>query len=217
MLNETPTVNESLPKGSRTDSSPTPPCLAISTLSCVKGTPERIKAWLTSSQPDSPASPSPSRDIEKEAETSATHGLKPLQPFAKYNRDSRSLRMLPGSCLMSMSGKSLPTWPKVGWMRGGVCSVGLTSARLLTARDCGSSLRRPTVSDHWSLRLRSLDPLLRRRPGEGRLAEQLARAFHVMISPTCVEILMRWPKGWSASAPLGTGRFLMWRRSRGKR
>jgi hypothetical protein len=83
----------------RTDGSTKPQSSAISAHSSLMGTPERIRDWLTSLPPDSPASRSLLRGSREERRTSGICGRKPLNAYAWYDRATSSWRTSQASLL----------------------------------------------------------------------------------------------------------------------
>lgn len=65
------------------------------------------------------------------------------------------------------------------------------------------SRREPIINTHYGARRTSV-------------VCRMLTSINCWPTVSCVELLMGWPIGWSASAPLETDRFRRWRRSHGK-
>lgn len=119
MSNSTIIVNELSGSELQMESCPTPPSLAMSEHSSVKGTPQHIRDWLMSSQAAFPANPSALPASEREPTTLATCGPPPSQPFAQYDPATHSWKMCQGFLLLDISEPSWETWPKAGMTHDG--------------------------------------------------------------------------------------------------
>lgn len=115
----TTTPSASCEPASMTACCPMPPSSAMSVHSSLEGTPQHIRDWLTSLQPDSPASPSASQARDLAPPTAAICGPKPSQPFAWYDRDTACWRTFQGSLLADTLEPFLATWPKAGMTLAG--------------------------------------------------------------------------------------------------
>lgn len=112
-------ANELLPSESQTASYPAPPSLAtcVSSWSPVQlESTEDLRTWL---QAASPANLSALPENEQAPTMPATCGPQLSQPFAQYDRDSRSWRMCQGWLLAAISAPSWETWPKAGTTHDG--------------------------------------------------------------------------------------------------
>jgi hypothetical protein len=106
--------------GLRTESSTKPQSSAISEHSLLTGTPERIRDWLTSLPPDSPASRSVSLESAGGGQTSATCGRKPSSAFAWFDHDTHCLKMCQDYLIADIFQPSSVIFPKAGTMQNGV-------------------------------------------------------------------------------------------------
>lgn len=113
MSNGMTTANESLPPESMTESCPTPPSLAISKHSSVKGTPTAIRVWLMSLPPASPVSPSALPESRRGPRTNGTNGP-PRQPSLELS--------VPDSVCWKMCPASAPTCP---WLSETCADLGM--------------------------------------------------------------------------------------------
>ena len=119
MSNLTITANASLPQESETDTFQTRQSSAISEHSSVKGSPQAIRAWLTSLPPASRASLSAPPESEPEPTTPAICGQQPSNASAWYDRASHSWRTFQVSFLAVTLEPFSETWPRAGMMHAG--------------------------------------------------------------------------------------------------
>lgn len=143
MSNLTITANASLPQESETDTFQTRQSSAMSEHSSVKGSPQAIRAWLTSLPPASPANRSALPESEPEPMTSAICGPQLSSASAWYDRDSRSWKTFQVSFLQGISAQSWETWPRAGMMHAGVFYPQLNWERRISEIGCGSLLPTP--------------------------------------------------------------------------
>ena len=123
-----------------------------------------------------------------------------IQPalLARLDPQSRSWRTCQGSLPLIMgdtSGVSLVTWPRSGMMRAGQCLELPTSARHISATDCGSTPIYPTPCARDFKDCAAPSESRRKTPS-------LASRVGGPLSPMWVEWLMGWPVGATALEPL---------------
>ena len=189
---------------------------AISEHSSVKGTPEHIRAWLISLQPDSRVSRSVLAGTSRAKTTTGICGRPLSNAFALYDHIESSWKTSQ-ACLFSTTYSAFSeTWPRAGMMRTGVCWEVTPPIVAVTASAFGLSLLRPTAQCWKAWTFLKLSSLVRKNHADGNIQEQFARVFHKMITPHSNEILMQWPKGWSSLKPLATDKIRLWLNSHGK-
>ena len=196
--------------GRTTDTSPRFP----SGMTCRPLTADLGAALLTSCLEASLARTSapPERALESTASDPAC-GRAWLGSLARYDRDSSSWRTPQCSLLAGLDVYS-ETWPRWGTMHDGVCWAQLTPERRTNESASGS----------W--------PTPQRVDGKGASAGstfgQRARQWTawggavfdggtLYPNPLAYEVLMGWPMGWTALAPLAMDRFRQWFDSHGRR
>lgn len=136
--------------------------------------------------------------------------------FAKLNRNTCLWKTHQCSLFEDLD-ESLQTWPRWGLMLDGECLVVHPWETWPRARDFGCSLMRPTASDGLRFRLKLKSLQARNNVHQdGNLTEQLARAYQVVNTPKCSEILMMWPETWSDLKPLEMDKYQHWLKSHGK-
>lgn len=113
------TANESSPNASPMESCPSRPSLAMSEHSLVKGTPQHIRDWLMSLQPDSRVSPFPLQESKLAPTILAICGPQQLSASASYDRTTRSWRTFQASFLLDTLEPYSETWPKAGMTQDG--------------------------------------------------------------------------------------------------
>ena len=95
--------------------------LAMSEHSPVKGTPQAIKEWLMSLQPDSLVSHSAPAATKKVSTTNEICGLQRSTSFASYSLNTHSWKTSQACLLTNTLSEYSETWPKSGLMLDGVC------------------------------------------------------------------------------------------------
>lgn len=158
----------------------------------------------------SPARTSPSQTLKDKASTEreVVYGQKWRESYLKYDLDShlwKTHRNLWEEDLRE-SQVTLPAW---GMLLGGLLLEATPPEAVRTANGSGYSLMRVIASDgkRQAFRIKSL---IRKNHGDGNLSEQLARVHRKKLTPTCGEILMRWPEAWTDLKPLETGKIRSW-------
>lgn len=96
------------------------PSLAMSGHSSVTGTPQRIRDWLMSSQPDSRASHLALPVNNSQPTTTETCGPQLRNPSASYDPGTSSWKMYQGWLLADISAPSWATWSRSGIVFDGV-------------------------------------------------------------------------------------------------
>lgn len=135
-------------------------------------------------------------------------GKKPQELLARYCRVSSSWKI--ARCLpVAGLELSLETWPPSGSMRNGECFRRQRAERPISESGF-TFLLTPTANSWKAWTFRNLRALIRKNHADGNLQEQLARLFLKMTTPQRQEILMNWPKEWTASASLATDGFQQW-------
>ena len=114
MSNLTTTAKELSEPELMMESCPTPPSLAISAHSSVKGTPQAIREWLMSSRQAFPVNPSASPESNEAQMTNETCGPPRSTPFASYDHATACWRTSQLSLLTLISEPFSETWPKAG-------------------------------------------------------------------------------------------------------
>ena len=137
MSNMTTTAKKFLHKELKTESSTMPQSSAISEHSSIRGMPQAIREWLTSSLADSLANHSPKPGGNAGRTMSGICGPKPSSAFAWFDPVSRSLKMSQASLALDISTESFPTWPRAGTMRDGLVWEQMTSERTTEENDSG--------------------------------------------------------------------------------
>lgn len=89
------------------------------------------------------------------------------------------------------------TWPRSGMMRNGIAYRLPTLAPAIGGTEFGSLLT-PSAQMWKAWTFRNPYALIRKKHADGNLQEQLMRLYQRMITPESVEILMGYPKSWSA-------------------
>jgi hypothetical protein len=134
-------------------------------------------------------------------------GGKCIASFAKWDPDTSCWRTSQPS-LIEDSTRYSGRWPLSGSMRNGACYRRSKLEPLTDAPVCGWSHLWPTpIARDWRSGKVSKTTLAKNsRP----LSEVVQQSDGGPLNPTWVEWLMGWPLGWTASEPLGTGRFQKW-------
>jgi hypothetical protein len=216
MSNGTSTASKSCDCELTTESLTPPRSSAMSVHSSVKGTPQHIREWLMSFQRVSPANPSASQEISKEATTPATCGLQPENAYASYDLSTRSWKTSQVSLLTGTYDEFLETWPRWGTMQNGVCWELDISAAGIFGRDSGwwlPTLGKTEYKGTGKKRFRGSPEYRGSRMSEGLRTCAEDPAY---LHPSFGEHAMGWPITWSELAPLGTAKFLLWLRLHGK-
>ena len=229
MSKSTITASESLQHEFETASCQTRQFSAISTHSTVTGTPQDIRDWLTSLQPDSPVSLSALPENDAAQMTTETVGPPLLNAFAWYSPDTCSWRTYQACLIPDISEPSSVTWPKAGMTAGGVCYRLPKWERRIAEIDCGL-FATPNAADSREStgggQGRSLRTDVRvwptpaardyRSPNvNGNMADQLPNVVGGQLNPTWTEWLMGWPLEWTDLKPLETAKFRQWLRRHG--
>lgn len=192
--------------GSETESSPA----SRSGMTCKPSTGDPGGGKSMSCAVDSHAKTCPSQTQKERGSTEleVVYGQKWRESYLKYDRDSRSWkthRNLWEEDLQE-SQVTLPTW---GMLLDGLLWEVTQPEAARTASGSGCSLMRVIASDgkRQAFRIKSL---IRKNHGDGNLSEQLARVHRKKLTPSCGEILMRWPEAWTDLKPLETGKIQSW-------
>lgn len=209
------TVRKSSRKGSRTGSSMKPLSSAISEHSSIKGTPEDIKTWLTSSRRDFPVSRFHAPESEKAQTMNETCGLQPSNVFARYDRDSRSWKTYPALFPADTLPPFSATWPKAGITVDGVSYRQPKWEQTICGDGYGCLL--PTITaTEWkgakSTRYQTADA-----DGFGwrRVEAVRKQGDGIYIHPNYAEAVMMWPIMWTDLKPLATDKFREWLQQHG--
>lgn len=140
MSSENRIASNSSPTESKTACSTEPLSLAMSEHSSVTGTPTAIREWLMLSRPAFPASRSALLGNDSQEMMSGTSGRKPQRLFATFDPDSFCWRTSQ-TCLLALmdtSDRYSESWPKVGTMLRGRCSVPLMLEHRISVGGFGS-------------------------------------------------------------------------------
>lgn len=128
--------------------------------------------------------------------------------FASFDQDL-SLWKIRQCSLFEDLEQSLETWPEWGWMHDGECFEHQQSEQRIIEPGF-TWLLTPTAQSWKAWTFRNPLALIRKNHADGNLQEQLMRLFQRMTTPTCQEILMMWPEGWTDSKPLEMAGFQRW-------
>ena len=136
--------------------------------------------------------------------------------LAKYDRDSRLWKTRQSSLLAGLDEYS-ETWPKWGTMRDGECWAQNTPAQFIADTGYGF-LPTPVLSDcnggGWRIKSPRLQMTSLKYFAHAKYANKNWKTSHLI--PEFVEIIMRFPLGWTELKPLETLKFQAWRRSLSK-
>ena len=168
-----------------------------------KVTPQAIRDWLMLLPADSPARtfPSVKRTPKESGGGALDYGKNKRKSFASLDPVSLSWKTHQHSLFADLE-KSLEIWPRWGFMSGGECWEVTPPTVVVTAKDYGLSLLRPTAQCWKAWTFLRLSSLVRKNHADGNIQEQSARCFHKMITPLSNEIMMQWPEGWTDLRPL---------------
>lgn len=136
--------------------------------------------------------------------------------LAKYDRDSRSWKTRQCSLLAGLDEYS-ETWPKWGMMRAGECWEQNTPAQFTADIEYGF-LPTPMLSDFngggWRIKSPRLQMTSLKYFAHAKYANRNWKTSHLI--PEFVEIIMRFPSGWTGLKPLETLKFQAWQHSLSK-
>jgi hypothetical protein len=234
------TAKELSPNESQTASCPTPPSLATSVHSSVKGTPQLIRDWLMSSQEGSPASPSPLQESEQAQTTPAICGPQQQSVYALFDHDTASLRTSQAYLIADTLGASSLTWPRAGMVYCGACYRQPNWERPISASASGlwPTPRAGKVSseneESWMKRYEAgkvqtpplalavkmwptptVDDAKNTSPNRSNHYHTLQKAVGGALNPMWVGWLMGMPVGWQSLKPLAMHRFQSWLQQHG--
>lgn len=171
-------------------------------ISSAEASPAKILETQVRQKPDSP-------------ESGLDSGLKCLEWFAKWDRDSSSWKTQQFSLFGGLEEFSA-IWPRWGIMRDGECFPLETLAHDTSVRGC---LSLPTVTASWGKR----GPGLSNNLDNLRMSERSTKKTLAIVSvfgwrwpATLHEWMMGWPIKWSALTPLETDKFRQWFDSHGR-
>jgi len=137
------------------------------------------------------------------------YGSSKRESLAKYCRHSHSWKTHQG-LLFSEQLESLEIWPNWATWDEVACWEDSPLVPASMESVCGLSLLRPIKTDGLRHKYK-VQNLIRKNHADGNLPEQLARLYQKMHTPETLEILMRWPIGWTDLAPLETDKIHSWR------
>ena len=224
MSNLTIIANELSDSESLTESCQTPPSLAISEHSSVKGTPKHIRDWLMSSQAASPANHLAMQESDSEPMTIETCGRQPLTASASYDPDTHSWKTCQGWLLLDISEPFFQTFTKAGTtVDGEFYPLPKWEHRI---NEIGSGLW-PTPQAFDAQRIKSnmgmeTEAYQRRKSKGGcwNLSEWIAMgkipSLGTDLVPAIAEAMMGWPLTWTDLKPLETDRFQQWLQRHGE-
>jgi len=238
MLSLTTIANELSDSESLTESCQTPPSLAISEHSSVRGTPQAIRDWLMSSQAASPANHLVMQENDSEPTTQEICGRQPLTASASYDPDTHSWKTYQGWLLADISAPSFQTFTKAGTTADGEFyplpkwehRIREIAYGLEPNNETFFHTPNTTGMDGGSNSRKALRKRLEKIPtptasdwkggaASGRDSELkhylLRRCGKGYPNPNFLEWLMGWPTGWSALKPLETDRFQQWQQQHG--
>lgn len=200
----------------------------------VPSTDARGEALLTLFLAGSLARTSASQEEAQESTASeADFGRRWPALFAKYNRDTRSWKTaqlsLPGA-----SDEFSETWPRWGLMRDGdayplkpmahgtsASGSGLLPTLRATDGERGGrgdllAIIRGKPNKHCRMPTLTVSGNYNRKGVSPTSGDGLATVLGGPLNPDWCEWFMGWPIGWTASAPLETGRFRQWLEAHGR-
>ena len=218
MSNLTITANASLPQESETDTFQTRQSSAISEHSSVKGSPQAIRAWLTSLPPASRASLSAPPESEPEPTTPAICGQQPSNASAWYDRASHSWRTFQVSFLAVTLEPFSETWPRAGMMHAGAFYPQPSWEHRISAIDYGLLLptqRAAVLATPQARDFRTGSTARWEEARKGLKSCNLNDQIGGQLNPTWVEWLMGWPLGWTDCAAPATAKYQEWRQWHG--
>lgn len=177
---------------------------------CAHLTEVRGGELLTSFRAAFPAKTSVSRGGARVSKAKGrASGIKCGELLARYSLPKCELKIAQRSLFEDLSA-SYQTWPRWGMWADGAVWEQVPSIQYVRAKDSGVSLLRPTAQCWKAWTFLKLSSLIRKNHADGNIQEQSARCFHKMITPESNEILMQWPKGWTALKPLEMDRIHTW-------
>lgn len=173
-----------------------------------------VDAWILSLR-DSRASRLVLPDKSDVTTTTEICGPTPCEFFAKFDHDTRCLKMSQGLLFPATSAASSKDWPRAGLMLNGTVYRRAHMVPIFLATEYGSlpRLPRPVACDgKGSGRIR----WERIRGGGMNLRDWFNWKYAMVYPPVRVnEYLMGWPIGWTDLRPLATDKFRSWLRSHG--
>ena len=214
MLNGLDTGNKCLEPESRKDCFTKRQYSAISTHSLVKGSPQVIRGWLTSLQPDSHVKAGQTLGSKKERTTSETSGRKQGTQLPLLSLNSSCSKTPLISCQKASSFKSSKTCPHSVMWDGQHVYQDSTLERTLKGSVVGLRPNCPTpLAADWKGGTTSL------RNGKPRL-DQFRHWVKVLYGwtypiPEHSELIMGIPQGWTELKPLEICKFQQWLRQHG--
>ena len=136
------------------------------------------------------------------------------ESFAKYDHVTSSWKT-PQCSLLEDLDEFSETWPKLGTMQNGVCSVLEMSEHHTNEIAFGLKRNWPTPTSHNAKEQDSPAESNRNTPSLCNQARGGDMTLPKTLNPVWVEWLMGWPQGWTDLKPLETDKFRQWQHLHG--